>query len=125
MTYSYALLDENNIVSNVTGELSEPIIIDGNEVLLETYYQTLFNCRIIKGDIDMHGGVHLTGGMPLRKNAPSKGFKYDEQRDAFVPPQPFPSWTLNEDTCQWDAPTPMPVDDTKLFWWDENTLSWV
>ena len=73
----------------------------------------------------MLGGIHYQGGTPFRKNAANVGFTYDEQRDAFIPPQPFPSWTLNEDTCQWDAPTPYPADDTKPDWWDENTLAWI
>lgn len=125
MTHRYACLDENNIVTHVTGAPSEPIMIDGVEIAIEAYYETLFNCRIVKDDEDMLGGIHLQGGTSFRKNAANVGFTYDEQRDAFIPPQPFPSWTLNEDTCQWDAPTPYPTDNTKPYWWDENTLAWI
>jgi hypothetical protein len=71
-----------------------------------------------------HGGVHKNGGTPLRKNYAGIGYTYDRTRDAFIPPQPFASWTLNETTCLWDAPTPMPIDD-KLYVWDETTTSWV
>jgi hypothetical protein len=60
----------------------------------------------------------------FRKNYAGKGYTYDKTRDAFISPQPFPSWLLNEDTCQWDAPTPMP-DDGKMYDWDEDTTSWV
>jgi len=60
----------------------------------------------------------------IRKNYAGIGYKYDAQRDAFIPPQPFPSWTLNEDTCLWDSPTPMPIDG-QMYGWDEASLSWV
>jgi hypothetical protein len=69
------------------------------------------------------GGQHTLGGTPLRKNYAGIGYSYDPVRDAFIPPQPFASWVLNEDTCQWDAPTPMPQDG-KFYEWDELTVSW-
>jgi hypothetical protein len=58
-----------------------------------------------------------------RKNYAGQGYTYDEQRDAFIPPKPFTSWVLNEDTCQWQAPTPMPTDGG-MYSWDEATTSW-
>jgi len=60
----------------------------------------------------------------IRKNYAGVGFKYDEDLDAFIPPKPFTSWTLNEETCQWEYPTPMPTGDTP-FMWDEETQEWV
>jgi|TARA_R110001592_G_scaffold163373_1_gene397290 hypothetical protein len=60
----------------------------------------------------------------FRKNYAGIGYTYDETRDAFYTPQPYPSWTLNETTCQWEAPTPYPDDDERYIW-DEDTLSWV
>jgi len=71
------------------------------------------------------GGVHRLGGTPLRKNYAGIGYTYDSGRDAFIPPKPFASWLLNESTCQWGAPTPMPVVEGKMYRWDEPTLSWV
>jgi len=59
----------------------------------------------------------------IRKNYAGIGFTYDETRDAFIPPKPYDSWTLNEDTCQWDAPTAMP-DDDKEYNWNEDTQAW-
>ena len=59
----------------------------------------------------------------IRKNYASIGYTYDAQRDAFISPKPFASWTLNETTCQWDAPTPKPNDD-KQYYWNESTISW-
>jgi hypothetical protein len=69
------------------------------------------------------GGVHANGGTPYRKNYAGIGFKYDAVKDAFIPPKPFASWTLDVETCLWNAPTPMPTDD-KLYVWDEPTTSW-
>jgi hypothetical protein len=70
------------------------------------------------------GGVHKTGGTPLRKNYAGIGFSYDRTRDAFIPPKPFASWVLDEQTCLWSAPVAMPTDD-KRYTWDEATTSWV
>jgi hypothetical protein len=70
------------------------------------------------------GGVHTSGGTAYRKNYAGIGYKYDAVKDAFIPPKPFPSWTLNNDTCLWEAPTPMPVEEGKIFTWDEATTSW-
>ena len=70
------------------------------------------------------GGVHVNGGTPFRKNYAGIGFTYDESRDAFIPQQPYPSWVLNEETCLWNAPTPMPVVEGKMFEWVETDLNW-
>jgi hypothetical protein len=70
------------------------------------------------------GGVHTGGGTPYRKNYAGIGFKYDNALDAFIPPKPYASWNLNEDTCLWEAPTPMPEEEGKFFTWDEDTTSW-
>jgi len=78
----------------------------------------------IQTSYNTHGGVHNEGGTPLRKNYAGVGYTYDNDRDAFIPPQPFPSWILNEDTCLWQAPVPRNNDD-KMYSWDESTTSWV
>jgi hypothetical protein len=59
----------------------------------------------------------------FRKNYAGIGYTYDRVRDAFIPPKPYPSWVLNEDTCRWDAPTPMP-DDGQMYTWNEDTQAW-
>ena len=69
------------------------------------------------------GGQHPDGN-PLRKNYAGIGYSYDAGRDAFIPPKPYPSWTLNETTCLWDAPVAMPTDG-KLYSWDEANGNWV
>ena len=78
----------------------------------------------IQTSYNTFGGQHKLGGTPLRKNYAGIGFTYDRQRDAFIPPKPFASWVLNEDTCLWDAPVAMP-DDGKIYVWDEATTNWV
>ena len=80
----------------------------------DTYKQTSYNTQ---------GGVHLLGGTPFRKNYAGRNYTFDEARDAFIPPKPYPSWTLNETTCLWDAPTPA-LGDGKNYNWNESTKSW-
>lgn len=79
------------------------------------WIQTSYNTR---------GGVHTLGGTPLRKNYAGIGFTYDAARDAFIPPKPYASWTLNEDSCLWEAPVAYP-DDGEIYVWDETTTAWV
>lgn len=78
----------------------------------------------IQTSYNTYGGVHLLGGTPLRKNYAGIGYTYDKIRDAFIPPKPFQSWLLNEETCLWYAPTPVP-EDGKIYTWDETTTAWV
>jgi len=68
-------------------------------------------------------GVHKLDGTSFRKNHAGIGYTYDEDRDAFIPPKPFNSWTLNEDTCHWEAPVAKPADG-ELYNWNEETTSW-
>ena len=68
-------------------------------------------------------GEHKLGGTPFRKNYAGIGYKYDEDRDAFIPPRPYPSWSLNEDTCHWNAPVIYP-DDGNSYDWNEETQAW-
>jgi hypothetical protein len=79
-----------------------------------TWVQTSYNT---------YGGQHRLGGTPLRKNYAGIGYTYDVGRDAFIPPKPFPSWTLNEDTCQWDSPVAYPTDG-KMYIWNESITNW-
>jgi hypothetical protein len=79
-----------------------------------SWVQTSYNTR---------GGQHPEG-RPLRKNYAGIGYSYDYVRDAFIPPKPYASWVLNENTCLWDAPTPYPTDG-KIYNWDENNQQWV
>lgn len=103
---------ENGIVTQVI--VAEQDVIDSG----------LFGTGWVQTSYNTYGGQHPEG-RPLRKNYAGIGYTYDSGRDAFIPPKPFPSWGLNETTCQWDAPTPMPVEEGKYFCWDEATTSWV
>jgi hypothetical protein len=78
----------------------------------------------IQTSYNTHGGVHANGGTPLRKNYAGIGFTYDHTKDAFIPPQPYASWVLDESTCLWNAPVAMPQDG-KQYSWDETTTAWV
>jgi hypothetical protein len=77
----------------------------------------------IQTSYNTHGGQHPEG-RPLRKNYAGIGYTYDRERDAFIPPKPYASWMLNDDTCLWDAPVAYP-DDGKRYQWDEATTSWI
>ena len=122
----FAQIDENNIVTRVlvieqdvidTGEFGDPA----------TWVQASYNTR---------AGVYYTPNTStkdpdqskaFRKHYPGVGFKYDETRDAFIPPQPFPSWILDEDTCLWQAPVPIPPSsgENEIHEWDEDSQSWI
>lgn len=102
---------ENGIVTEVI--VAEQDVIDSG----------LFGSGWVQTSYNTHGGVHINGGTPLRKNYAGIGFTYDQTRDAFIPSQPYASWTLNETTCQWDAPTAMPTDG-KMYSWNEGSLTW-
>ena len=70
------------------------------------------------------GGIHLLGGTPLRGNYAGIGYTYDREHDVFYPPQPYPSWTLNQTTWTWESPMPYPSDDIRYVW-DESNKTWV
>jgi len=112
----FAKLDENNVVVFVTVGRDED---NGKEAELtartgDFYKQTSYNTR---------GGVHLLGGTPFRKNYAGIGYTYDAGRDAFIPPKPFASWLLNEDTCLWDPPVAYPQDGQRYVW-NETNQNW-
>ncbi len=105
---------ENGIVTQVI--VAEQDFIDTGLVgIPSSWVQTSYNT---------YAGQHTLGGTPLRKNYAGIGYTYDSVRDAFYAPQPFTSWTLNEETCLWAAPVAMPLDG-KIYNWNEESLSWV
>ena len=109
----FAQIDGNNIVTQVI-VIEQDVVDTGLFGDPNSWIQTSYNTS---------GGIHLLGGTPLRKNYAGIGYTYDSTRDAFIPPKPYNSWTLNETTCLWEAPIPMP-DDGKMYSWDEETTSW-
>lgn len=115
----YALLNYNNIVTRVLTARSQSEI-DHN---LEIVYQDIYKQVCKKTSKKTKGGVHVDGGTPFRKNYAGIGFSYDESRDAFIPPKPFESWTLNESTCLWEAPVSHPTDGNH-YEWNEDDQQW-
>ena len=106
----------NEVLHDANGVEQENIGIDfltkltGWAIWKQTSYNTL-------------AGINKNNGIPLRKNHAGIGYTYDEDRDAFIPPKPYNSWILNEDTCLWNAPVVYP-NNGKLYSWNELTLSW-
>jgi hypothetical protein len=113
----FAQLDSNNVVTQVI-VVGNKDTADANGVEKE-HIGAAFCERLFGGNwkqTSYNGSV--------RKNYAGVGFTYNAGLDAFVPPKPYASWVLNNDTAQWNAPTPMPTDDKK-YSWDEATTSWV
>ena len=106
----------NDVLKDADGVEQEVLGVDFLTKLLgwSIWKQTSYNTG---------GGVHKLGGTPFRKNHAGIGYNYDASKDAFIPPQPFDSWTLNEDTCIWDPPVAYP-DDGKRYEWNEDTQAW-
>jgi hypothetical protein len=110
----------NEVLHDANGVEQESIGIDfltkltGWAIWKQTSYNT-------------YGGVHSSGGTPLRKNHAGIGYTYDEDRDAFIPPKPFKSWILNEDTCLWKAPVARPTEElenNQYYSWNESIINW-
>jgi hypothetical protein len=115
----YAFLDENNnVIEVIVGKDEGEKGIDW-----EQWYGDFRNQVCKRTSYNTHGGVHLLGGEPYRKNYAGIGYSYDADRDAFIPPKPFASWLLNEESCLWEAPVPYPTDDL-MYQWVEDDLNW-
>jgi len=117
----YAQLDENNVVVFVIHAKSNDKEDEFTESTGDVWKQTSYNT---------YGGIHYTDGEPsedqskaLRFNYAGIGFTYDETRDAFIPPQPYASWALDEDTCLWVAPIAYPAEGVHV--WDEQATDWI
>jgi len=121
----FAKLDNNNVVEKVVvvndnTATSEQTGID----FLKSIYGSDTNWK--QTSYNTERGTHKLGGTPFRKNYAGAGYKYDETRDAFIPPKPHPSWTLNETTCWWEAPVQCPYSGTpNPNMWNEETQSWI
>lgn len=119
---NFAKLDTDNVVVEVL-VIEQDVIDTGLFGDPMSFERSSYNTR---------GGIYYTPNTDtpdqnksksFRKNFAGIGYKFDRIRDAFIPPQDYPSWTLNEDSCLWEAPTPMP-NDGKTYAWNESTLSW-
>jgi len=108
--------------AHITNGIVDQVIVIEADVLATGHWGD--PSEWVQTSYNTSGGVHLGNGTPLRKNFAGIGFTYDATRDAFIPPKSFASWVLNEDTCQWDAPTPRPTDGADYVWRESDT-SWV
>ena len=118
----YAILDNTNTVTQVFVGRDEADLAEGVTDWEQYYAPAGFTCK--RTSYNTAGGVHTGGGTPFRKNYAGIGFTYDSVRDAFIPPKPFASWTLNESSCLWESPVPYPSDG-KMYSWDEDSLGWI
>lgn len=123
----YAFLDENNVVTEII------VGKDEGNFDWESQYGSFRGQACKRTSFNTRGGVYydpITNepsadqSKAFRKNYAGIGYTYDSILDAFIPPKPYASWTLNEDTCLWDAPVAYP-DDGKRYTWDEATTNWV
>jgi hypothetical protein len=115
----YAVLNMNNIVTEIIVGKNE----NDTNINWELYYQNIKTQICKRTSYNTKGGVHINGGVPFRKNYAGIGYTYDNARDAFIPPKPYDSWILNEDSCLWEAPVEYPNDDNQYIW-NEETQNW-
>ena len=116
---NFAQFDENYIVTEVivvNNETIDDLPFPESEPVGVAFLQSLFGSTTVWKQTSYNAN--------FRKNYAGIGFTYDPVLDAFIAPQPYPSWMLNTATCQWEAPIPYP-NDGKMYMWDEATLSWV
>ena len=113
----FAEIDNNKVVLRI-------LVVDNNDLLdSEGNESEALGITYLKNGFGSDW-VQTSYNRTFRKNYAGMGYTYDSTRDAFIPPQEFASWTLNEDTCRWEAPTAMP-DDGNSWVWDEDTLQWI
>jgi len=122
----FAKIGEGNIVTKVHVLANYIIMKDGEE----NEQQGVEFLQNLHGNRDLY--IQTSYNNNFRKNYAGVGYTYDPDRDAFIPPQPYPSWVLNEDTCRWEAPVPYPYvdwvnadDDKMCYRWNEPTMSWI
>jgi hypothetical protein len=106
----FAKIENGTVTQVIVAEQEYINILDNPSSWIQTSYNT-------------YGGVHKLEGTPLRKNYAGVGYTYDSERDAFIAPQPFPSWVLNEESCIWEAPTPYP-NSHDAYGWNETNQTW-
>jgi hypothetical protein len=109
--------------AKVTDEIVVQVIVAEND-FFDTFVDDTPG-EWIQTSYNTIGGQHVNGGTPLRKNYASVGGIYDSTRDAFIPPKPYPSWILNEDSCLWESPVPYPdADSDERYEWNEENQTW-
>lgn len=128
----FAQINSENLVIRVTRVSNDFLMDDSGQEDEQKgidYLQSLLpidNCTWIQTSYNTYRGVHLKGGVPLRKNYAGIGYTYDPDLDGFCPPSPYSSWTLSTESCQWEAPTPPPPNQENglPYIWNEENLKW-
>ena len=130
---SFAKLNSENVVTTVVSVVND-VLKDSNGIEQESigvqFLKNLYNepnANWKQTSYNTIGGVHSNNKTPFRKNHAGIGYTYDSQRNAFIPPKPFNSWILNEDTCFWEPPVAKPTTElqySQYYSWNESTLSW-
>ena len=115
----YAFLDENNMVTEVIVGKDE----GEDDVDWEQHYGQFRGQMCRRTSYNTQGGTHLLGGTPFRKNYAGIGYTYDAERDAFIPPRPYASWIMDDNSCDWQPPVAYPTDG-QPYVWDETTQTW-
>ena len=125
----YAFLDENNVVTEVIVGRDEEEVVDGISDW-EAHYGEFRDQVCKRTSYNTSAGVHNNGGTPYRYNYAGIGYTFDATKGtdgAFIPPKPFPSWLLDEETCGWNPPVAYPTvapEDPKMYTWNEETTTW-
>ena len=120
----YAFLDKNNIVTEVIAGVDETELIEGKTP--EQWYGEFRGQSCKRTSYNTKGNTHIDGGVAFRGNYAGIGYKYDQDFDAFIPPQPLPSWKLNYTTFLWEPPTPSPEIQEGFDWvWSEPNIEWI
>ena len=120
-----------------TGNIVEKVEVVSNDIATTEqagvdFLNNLYGTNDIwkQTSYNTYGGIHQLDGTPFRKNYAGIGFKYDQYKDAFIEPKPYPSWILNEDTCLWESPIPEPtltqeqIDNNNYYTWNETNQTW-
>lgn len=115
----YAIINMSNVVTKVISGKDE----GDTDTNWELFYQDMHKQICKRTSYNTRGGIHKNNKTPFRKNYAGVGYTYSFQLDAFIPPKPYESWTLDESTCLWEPPTQKP-DDGKIYLWDEDTKAW-
>jgi len=130
---SFAKLNSDNIVITVVSVVNE-VLKDLNGIEQEQlgidFLKSLYNepnAVWKQTSYNTVMGIHSLGGTPFRKNHAGIGYTYDQQRDAFIPPKPYNSWVINEETCIWKTPIPEPtqqLEENQYYFWNESIINW-
>ena len=121
----YAIIDENNIVINVVTGIDETDTSENWEEFYGNFHTNLLGQNVYckRTSYNTAANEHKFDGTPFRKNYAGIGYEYNLELDAFIAPQPFDSWSLNEETCVWESPVPHPNDGNN-YQWNEETQNW-